>query len=149
MPTTNPNKRRIPPLTIENARIIYRNFSGAAKTYNAAGLRNFHVVLDNDVARTLAADGWNVRWHEPKKEGEDRWASLKVAVRFDNYPPKIVLVSKGVKTPLDPDSVSILDDATLETVDVVISPSQWKNERGEGIKAYLQKMFAVLSPSDI
>lgn len=145
------NKKKIPPIKIEGAKIIYKNFSGRARQYNAAGLRNFHVVLDNDLARTLAADGWNVRWHEPKTEDQDRWASLKVAVRFDNYPPRVFLVSADhkVKTNLTADTVSLLDDAELENIDLIITPSQWVTPEGSGVKAYLKTMYAVLSPNDL
>lgn len=149
MATNKSNKKKLPPIKIENARIIYKNFSGAARQYNAAGLRNFHVVLDDSLAETLKRDGWNVRWHDPKKEGDERWASLKVAVRFDNYPPRIVLISNGRKANLEEDSVSILDDAELETVDLIISPSAWERADGSGIKAYLKTMYAVLSPHDL
>jgi hypothetical protein len=151
MATIKSNKKKLPPIKIENAKIIYKNFAGAARQFNAAGLRNFHVVLDNDLAETLKTDGWNVRWHEPKegKEGQERWASLKVAIRFDNYPPRVVLISNGRKANLEEDSISILDDAELETVDLIISPSAWERADGSGIKAYLKTMYAVLSPHDL
>lgn len=151
MPATTSTRKKLPPIKVENATIIYKNFAGRARQFNAAGLRNFHVVLDNDLARTLAADGWNIRWHEPKTEDQEKWASLKVAVRFDNYPPRVVLVSADhkVKTNLTADTVSLLDDAELVNVDLVITPSQWTRADGSGIKAYLKTMFAVLSPNDL
>ena len=143
--------KKLPPIKIENATIIYRNFAGRARQFNAAGLRNFHVVLDNSLARTLAADGWNVRWHEPKKEGDELWASLKVAVRFDNYPPRVVLISadKKIRRNLTAETVVLLDEADLVNVDVVITPSLWKRIDGSGVKAYLKTMYAVLSPNDL
>ena len=52
-------------LKIENASIIYKNFSGTRDEYHP-GRRTFHVVLDEDEAAALEADGWNVR-HKPSK----------------------------------------------------------------------------------
>jgi hypothetical protein len=151
MSTTKKDKLpRIPPVTIENAVLRYKNFSGSAKTYNAKGLRNFHVVLPNDLATMLERDGWNVRWHEPNEDrGEEAWASLKIAVRFDNYPPRIVLITKNGKSVLDEESVDLLDSAEIKTVDLQISPSRWENNGKNGIKAYLSKMFVTLSEDDL
>lgn len=142
-------KSRIPPITIENAKIIYRNFAGVAKKFNAKGLRNFHVVLDNDVAVKLEQDGWNVKWHDPKEDGDSAWASLKVSLRFDNYPPRIVLISGEDRTSLDDESVEILDWAEIQTADLMLSPSPWEVQGKSGIKAYLKKAFITLEQDDL
>jgi len=139
----------VPPMTIENAKIIYRNFSGAAKKFNAKGLRNFHIVLEPDLAKVVERDGWNVRWHDPREEGDMPWASIKVALRFDNYPPRIVMVTADTKTTLDEESVDILDWAEIEKVDLVLSPSSWEVNGKQGIKAYLRKMFVTLNEDEL
>lgn len=141
--------KKVPPITIENAKIIYRNFSGSAKRFNAAGLRNFHVVLENDVAVKLEQDGWNVKWHDPREDGDSPWASLKVSLRFDNYPPRIVLITGDSRTTLDEDSVDILDWAEIEVVDLMLSPSSWEVQGKTGIKAYLKKAFVTLAQDDL
>ena len=143
-------KKRIPPITIENAQIIYRNFAGVAKKFNAEGLRNFNVVLDPEVATMLERDGWNIKWDDPKEEGDSPRARIKVAVRFDNYPPRAVLVTKGGgKTLLDEDSIEILDWAEIETADIVLTGSSWTVQDKRGIKAYLRKGFFTLSADDL
>jgi hypothetical protein len=152
--TTKSTKRRIPPITIEDAHLIYRNFSGAAKTYNAKGLRNFNVVLDPDVAEMLQRDGWNIKWDQPREEGDPPRARLKVSVRFDNYPPRITLITKRGKALLDEESVDILDSADIEKVDMVVTASTGEmttgDRKGESyVKAYLSKMFVVLSDTDL
>jgi hypothetical protein len=141
--------KKIPPVTIENAKLMYRNFSGAAKKFNAKGLRNFHVALDSGVAQMLERDGWNVKWKEPQEEGDVATASIKVAVRFDNFPPRIVMITSNGRTVLDEDSVDILDWAEIESCDLQLSPSYWEVDKKKGIKAYLRKMFVTLTEDDL
>ena len=141
---------RIPPLRITDARLIYRNFSGDAKKFNAKGLRNFHVVLDPESAETIEKDGWNVRWHDPKNPDDERWASLKVAVRFDMYPPTIILRSgENGRTPLNANTVGILDWAELINAKVLITPSRWENQGKTGVKAYLARMVVEVAEEDL
>jgi len=153
MPTKKKNNntvRKIPPVTIENARLIYRNFGGVAKQFNAKGLRNFNVVLDIEIAKVLEQDGWNVKWDEPKEDGDLPRARIKVAVRFDNYPPRIVLITKGGgKTVLDESSVDVLDWAEIQTADIVLTASPWDVQGKQGLKAYLRKGFFTLSEDDL
>jgi hypothetical protein len=144
------NKRKIPPITIENAQLIFKNFSGTAKQFNAKGLRNFNVILDESVARMLEEDGWNVKWGKPKEDGDEPQPRLKVSVRFDNFPPRLVLLTKdGGRSLLDEDSVELLDHAEFDNIDIVITASQWETTEGAGVKAYLQKAFFTLSPRDL
>ena len=46
-------------IKIEGAHLIYKNFQGKASNYNAEGNRNFGVLLDDDLAEELKADGWS------------------------------------------------------------------------------------------
>jgi len=141
---------KVPPVTIKNATIIWRNFTGQEKQFNPKGARNFHLVLDDETANLLIADGWNVRWHDPREENDPEWATIKVALRFDNYPPRIVLFAPGSKkTVLDEESVDVLDWAEFDRVDVILSPSSWEVNGKSGIKAYLRKMVVSLSADDL
>lgn len=136
-------------IRIEGARIGFRNFTGREEKYNPAGKRNFCVFLDTDLGRTLEDDGWNVRWLQPRDENEDPQAYLQVAVSYDNIPPKIRLITGGNKTTLDNESISILDWAEIDNIDLVIRPYNWtlhegtKNEKS-GVKAYIKEMYVTL-----
>ena len=147
--TTSSAEGKIPPLTIKNAILMYKNFGGAAKKYNAKGLRNFHIKLEPEIAKTLEEDGWNIKWDEPKEDGDLPIAHIKVAVRFDNYPPRVILITKKGRSVLDEDSVEILDWAEIEKADLVLTGSRWDVQGKQGIKAWLRKAFVTLSDDDL
>jgi hypothetical protein len=131
-------------IVIENARIGFRNFSGAAGKFNPAGRRNFCVFLDRDLGEDLEDDGWNVRWLQPRDEGEEPTPYLQVAVSFDNMPPKIMLVTKKGKTTLDENSVNLLDWAEIQSVDLTIRPYNWEVQGKGGVKAYIKTMYVTI-----
>ena len=136
-------KTRITEVTMEGVRIVLKNFSGIAKQYNAKGQRNFLALLDEDTALAMKADGWNVKYLNPKEEGEAPAPFLKVNVNFDNEPmPKIMLVTSRGQTPLDADTVGMLDGANLTNVDLLISPFQF--DENSRISAYLRKGYFTM-----
>lgn len=140
-------------IAIENARIGFRNFSGKEGRFNQAGRRNFCVFLELELAYNLQEDGWNVRWLEPRDEGEEKQAYLQVAVSYANIPPKVVLVTSNGKTVLDEDSISLLDWAEIDEVDLIIRPYNWtmhegtKNEK-RGVKAYVKSMYVTIAEDE-
>jgi hypothetical protein len=131
-------------IVIENAKIGFRNFSGEGGKFNPAGRRNFCVFLEDDLARVLEEDGWNVRWLEPKEKADERKPYLQVAVSYDNIPPKIVLISGKGKTTLNEGTINILDWAEIESVDLIIRPYNWEVSGKSGIKAYIKSMYVTI-----
>lgn len=131
-------------VVIEHARLIFRNFSGAERTYNPAGRRNFSVVLSEDLAVAMKNNGWNVKYLQPKDPEDPPQAHLPVAVNFNNYPPKIVMLTSDGKTILDESNVSQLDVAEIENVDLVIRPYTWDRNGARGVKAYLKTMYVTI-----
>ena len=131
-------------ITIENARIGFRNFSGKEGKYNVAGKRNFCVFLEHDLAVRLQEDGWNVKYLRPREDDEEPQAYLQVSVAFENVPPKIVLISSNGKSTIDEDEVNILDWAEFKNIDLIIRPYNWEVNGKSGVKAYLKTMYATI-----
>lgn len=131
-------------LRIENAQIVFRNFSGKEGKFNPVGNRNFCVIIDPEDADRLSADGWNVKQLMPKEEGDLPIYYIKVSVNFDNVPPQIMLITSRGKTRLDEDTVDTLDWAEIENVDLVITPYNWEVNGRAGIKAYLKAIYVTI-----
>lgn len=132
-------------IVIEDARIGFRNFSGKEGKFNSAGDRNFCVFLDEDLAKTLQADGWNVRWLKPRDEGDDEQPYLPVKVSYENIPPKILLITSRGKTILDDESIGALDWAEITGVDLIIRPYNWEVNGKTGVKAYVKSMYVTIA----
>lgn len=140
----NTPKKFVEPLRIENARILFRNFSGRATEFNREGDRNFHVIIDDEsVALKLKEEGWNIRVRQTSDDDEPMY-HMQVTVRFDNIPPNVYLVTRRNKTRLDASTVGTIDTADITNVDLEIRPYPWSVNNKSGIKAYLKTMYVTI-----
>lgn len=144
------NQRKLDPVTIEDARIVFRNFAGNAGKFNREGDRNFAVLLPPDIAEAMAADGWNVKTLAAREEGDDEQPYVQVTVSYKGRPPHIVLITSQNRTALDEGTVELLDVVDIEKVDLIVNPYEWELASGaNGVKAYLKTMFITIREDEL
>lgn len=163
-------------LNVENAAMIYKNFSGNPTRVNpAGGKRTFSLALSREYAEKLDNMGWNVKVKEVRDQiVEDErtrtvgWADYvaNYQTEFDHaliyteivvnenseYPPKIYKVSEfnGEKTMalVPPQEWHRLDKSELMNVDVSIHPYTHGRSLAnpDAKKGYLKTMYAMAVP---
>lgn len=129
---------------VEDARLVFRNFSGKEGQYNREGDRNFSVILNDEVAKLMLKDGWNVKYLASRDEGDEDTPYIQVAVSYKNRPPHIVMITSTARTNLTEESVEVLDYADIALCDMIARAYEWEVNGKTGIKAYLQSMFVTI-----
>jgi hypothetical protein len=143
-------KRVEHPITLEDVRIIWKNFSGEKRLFNENGKRNFSIPLDEETALKLRDIGWNIKDNSAKVErgeAQELGYHIPVTVKMDaRIPPRVFMIvrSKNIRIPLDEDTIGLLDTAELDVVDVVLRPFNWDVNGKQGVSAYLKLMYATL-----
>lgn len=131
-------------LQIDDARIIYRNFSGSGSKYNREGDRNFAVLIPNqDIANALIEDNWNVKIKPSREDDDVPFMYLPVKIKFNDRGPTVYLQTGKALNKLDEESVSCLDDVDILTVDLDLRPYDWEVNGKTGRTAYLQSIKVV------
>ena len=131
-------------LQIDDARIIYRNFSGVGSKFNREGDRNFAVIIDSqDVADALVDEGWNVKIKPPREDGDEPFMFLPVKIKFSDRGPNVYLATGTRMNKLDEDSISCLDDIDIMGVDLDIRPYDCEVNGKTGRTAYLQSIKVI------
>lgn len=134
---------------VEDARLVFRNFSGKETQFKPAGTRTFAVVLDKKTADAMTDDGWNVKCKPPQEEDEEEFCFVEVTLGYKIRPPKVTLITDTSRTNLDEDAVSVLDWADIRTVDLIARAYEWEVGGKTGIKAYLQSMFITIEEDEL
>ena len=131
-------------LQIDDARIIYRNFSGAPSKFNREGDRNFAVIIpDQETADDLIREGWNVKIKPPRDDDDSPFMYLPVKIKFNDRGPSVYLKSGRNRTKLDEEDVCCLDNVDILSVDLDIRPYDWEVNGKEGRTAYLQSILVT------
>ena len=131
-------------LQIEEARIIFRNFSGEGSKYNREGDRNFAVIIpDEEIKDQLVENGWNVKIKPPRDEDDSPFMYLPVKIRFNHRGPGIYLVSGDKVTRLNEETIGMLDEVDIKSVDMDLRPYDWEVNGKTGRSAYLQALNVI------
>ena len=131
-------------LEIEDARIIYRNFEGVASKFNREGDRNFAVIVPNDEIKDILVEaGWNVKIKPPRDEDDTPFMFIPVKVKFNNRGPAAYLRSGETVTRLNEETIGILDEIDIQSVDMDLRPYDWEVNGKEGRSAYLQAINVI------
>lgn len=133
---------------MENVRLIFRNFTGKEGQYNREGDRNFGVIIPDDTAEAMLADGWNIKYLKPREDDDPEeapvaWLPVKVGYG-KGRPPKIMMVTERGRTALDEDTVDTLDWADITNVDLIVRPYNYEVSGRTGIAAYVQSMYVTI-----
>ena len=147
--TTGRRGERI--LQINDANLIYKNFRGEGDKYNREGDRNFAVIIPSEeIKDALVADvnahgaGWNVKIKDPREEGDDPFMYMNVKVKFTAFGPNVYLKSGNADpVKLDEDSIAVLDDIDIATVDLDIRAYDDVVGGRAFRAAYLQSIYVV------
>jgi hypothetical protein len=151
-------------LEINDARIIWKNFSGRGDRFNREGDRNFSLVIptqeDCDALRNDTnkyGDGWNVKIKPPREEGDTPFMHMPVKVKFNGRGPNVYLDRGPKREPLQltEDTIACLDEMDILSVDLDIRPYDDKLPNGNTFRtAYLsamkvyQRLDRFAAPSD-
>ena len=139
-------------IVLENARIIFKNFSGKKTDYNDEGNRNFGVLIPDDIVDDLIADGWKVKFRPPREDDPEHYEQpwLPVKVKFGQYPPEAWMVTRKGRVELNEETIGQLDYARLDGCDIVIRPYNYPALAGRpaGVSAYLKTLYANISEGD-
>ena len=137
-------------LEINDARIIWKNFSGRGDRFNREGDRNFSLVIptqeDCDALRNDTnkyGDGWNVKIKPPRGDGDVPFMHMPVKVKFNGRGPNVYLDRGPKREPLQltEDTIACLDEMDILSVDLDIRPYDDKLPNGNTFRtAYLSAM---------
>lgn len=146
------NRVWINDLEIDDAQIkwAFSHFAGEKATFNDAGDHNFTVILPEESALDLMAipDGWNIKKHEPREEGDPPEYTLKVKISYKYEQPAIYILKGTRRFRATEEDLADIKRSTCERVDVIISPSRWVNPKGEtGVTAYVKEMYVLIRES--
>ena len=138
-------------LQIDDAQFAWRpNFAGEESTYNRKGDRNFSIVIPNqEIADALMEDvspagvGWNVKIKAPRNDGDEPFMYMNVKVKFNEFGPKIRLITNGRTNFLNEDTVGMLDHIDISRIDLDIRPYDGDFNGRPFRSAYLQEICVV------
>ena len=98
-------------------------------------------ALQNDTNRFGV--GWNVKIRAPREEGDAPFIYLPIKVKFNDRGPGIYLRSGNNRVKLSEDTVDMLDDIDILSVDLNIRPYDDEINGKPFRSAYLQSIWVT------
>ena len=137
---------RLNNLTIENARIFFKDFS-ADGPFAGGAKRTFCVEIPEEMVPDLQRDGWNVKSRESRNDPDAVTWYLKVEASYRARPPKVVCIPNITrrKVFLNEQTIDSLDYVEILNVDLTINPYVWEAKGNTGVKAYLGTMYVTIA----
>lgn len=137
-------------LLIDDAHIIFPNFQGKEGRYNREGDRNFCILISDELAAQLEDDGWTVKYLKAREEGDEPRPYLQVNVKYGKgKPPRIVMLTSRGRTPIDEETVDMLDYVDVRKADVILNPYHYNVNGRTGINGYLRTMFITIEEDEL
>jgi len=145
-------------LEIRNCKTIYRNFAGAPTKFTDAGRRQFSILITPELGDILTADGWNVKTYKNRATGgEEEEPYIQVNVNYRDakdelkasLDPVVHVIKNGKMEDLTEETVGMLDWATIDNVDVRLSPYHWNFNGNTGVKGYLKEIWVTLAVDEL
>jgi len=135
-------------LSIDEARIVFRNFSGVENRYNAKGNRNFSVVIENEEQEmALREEHWNVKTKPSRSDPDDVFRYLPVKINYNYRAPHVYLNKNGKRQPLSQEDIGLIDTEDIIYVNLDLRPSDWNVNGKTGRAAYLDGIEVFCSSS--
>lgn len=150
--------RRDEQIRLENVKLCCRNFAGTK--FGQSSTRSFGVLIDEELAERLIADGWTaVKWFDGNPEDpQDKptpWLSIKF--KYGTNPktgrktgPTIVLIRSAGKKRLTEETVDQLDWSLIRQAQVVAHPYAYPamNGRPAGISCWLDALYVEVQEDE-
>lgn len=135
---------------IEDARIVWANFTGRPTKSNPnGGVIAFDVILDEETAARLKDIGWNVRWYENEQKPDASFWHLNIKIGFNYNPPQIHRICGDYCYELNEKTIGQLAKDQIQTMDITFTPYIYDVNGKTGVKAYLSEMAVVVRESPI
>ena len=101
------------------------------------------IIPNHEIADKLIEAGWNVKIKPPRGEDEEPFMFLPVKIKFNGRGPQVYLRTGSKLNRLDAESVGVLDQVDIRSVDLDLRPYEWDVNDKHGITAYLQAIEVI------
>lgn len=134
---------------VENAQIKwpFSHFDGRQDTFNDEGDHNFTVIVDEERAQEMMAEGWPIKVMDGREEGDPPEYLLKVKISYRYEAPPIFFIKGDKRYRAGKEDLADIKRATVQQIDVIISPKPWIHGRDTGITAYVKEMYVLINQS--